>query len=207
MLPVLFVLCLFCCVLIALALHERLTHRWRRCNRCALWFDLGGDVTSTPPWLARLALHGHGLCPTCAQQLKAELCDRRAGPDALEIQCEIYCREKKWEPAVQIAEAIIKLAPERFTGWVFRSFALHELRQTQEAFDLLRPVWFKFPEVWTIPYNLACYCAQLGRLEECEHWFKRAMAIDEQVVKRKAIDDPDLKPLRDSMSGTIWKRE
>jgi hypothetical protein len=32
------------------------------------------------------------------------------------------------------------------------------------------------------------------------------MAIDEHAVKRVALDDPDLKPLWDSMSGTLWKR-
>ena len=60
--------------------------------------------------------------------------------------------------------------------------------------------------MWTIPYNLACYCAQLRRLDESREWVKKAMAIDEHTVKRAAIDDPDLKPLWDSMSGTIWKR-
>jgi hypothetical protein len=48
--------------------------------------------------------------------------------------------------------------------------------------------------------------AQLGRLEECKAWFQKAMAIDEHAVKRAAIDDPDLKPLWDSMGGTFWKR-
>jgi hypothetical protein len=60
--------------------------------------------------------------------------------------------------------------------------------------------------VWTIPYNLACYSAQLQHLEEAEKWLKKAMAIDEKTVKRAAIDDPDLLPLWDSMSGTLWKR-
>jgi hypothetical protein len=31
-------------------------------------------------------------------------------------------------------------------------------------------------------------------------------AIDEQTMKRAAIDDPDLKPLWESMGGTLWKR-
>ena len=31
------------------------------------------------------------------------------------------------------------------------------------------------------------------------------MAIDEHTVKRAGIDDPDLKPLWDSMSGTLGK--
>jgi len=64
----------------------------------------------------------------------------------------------------------------------------------------------KFSNVWTVSYNLACYCAQLGRLDECQNWFKRAMSIDELAVKRAAVDDPNLKPLWDSMSGTLWKR-
>jgi len=46
----------------------------------------------------------------------------------------------------------------------------------------------------------------LGRLGEFQDWFKQAMAIDGHTVKRAAIDDPDLKPPGDSMSGTLWKR-
>jgi hypothetical protein len=52
-----------------------------------------------------------------------------------------------------------------------------------------------FPDDPALLLNLACYCAQLGRLEECKAWFTKAMAIDEHTVKRAAIDDPDLKPL------------
>jgi hypothetical protein len=80
---------------------------------------------------------------------------------------------------------------------------LHELKRTQEAFDQLLLVADRFSQVWTIPYNLACYCAQLGRLDQCEEWFRKAMAIDEHTVKRQAIDDPDLKPLWDSLSNTL----
>ena len=97
-------------------------------------------------------------------------------------------------------------APDRSDGWIHRSYALHALKQTQGAHDSLLPVADRFPQVWTIPYNLACYCAQLGRLDECEEWFKKAMTIDKQTVRQAAVDDPDLKPLWDSMGGTSWKR-
>ena len=132
--------------------------------------------------------------------------EHRAHPDVLELRWHIYSRAKKWEACADIAGAIIKLDPKRADAWIHRSFALHELKRTQEAYDQLLPVAMKFRKEWTIPYNLACYCAQLGWLEECEKWFKQAMAIDEHTVKREAIDDPDLKPLWDSMSGTKWKR-
>ena len=132
--------------------------------------------------------------------------DLRAHPDVLEVRLEIYAQAKKWDLCVDIAGAIIELDPDRAEGWIQRSFALHELKLTQDAFDQLLPAAEKFPEVWTIPYNLACYCAQTGRLEECKKWFNMAMNIDENTVKRAAIDDPDLKPLWDSMSGMVWKR-
>jgi tetratricopeptide (TPR) repeat protein len=130
----------------------------------------------------------------------------RAHPDVLDVRWRIYARAKKWDACVDIAAAIVKLAPARPDGWIHRSYALHELGRTLEAFDNLVPVAGKFPKVWAIPYNLACYCAQLGRLDECQEWFKKAMVVDEHAVRRAAIDDPDLKPLWDSMSGTVWKR-
>ena len=91
-------------------------------------------------------------------------------------------------------------------AWLSRSFALHELNRTREAFDLLLPVAEKFSQELVIPYNLACYCAQLGRFDQGREWFKKALAIDEKSARAAAIFDPDLKPRWDSMSGTIWKR-
>lgn len=131
----------------------------------------------------------------------------RAHPEVLTLRCEIHGRAEKWEACVGIAEAVVKLDSTRPEGWIHRSFALHVLQRTQEAFDKLLPAAEKFPEVWTVPYNLACYCSQLHRFDEAQQWFKKAMAIDEHTVKRAGIDDPDLKPLWDSMSGTLWKRE
>jgi tetratricopeptide (TPR) repeat protein len=93
-----------------------------------------------------------------------------------------------------IAAALVKLTPECSDSWVHRSFALHLLNRTQEAFDNLLPVAEKFPDVWQIPYNLACYCSVLGRFDESQHWFKKAIVIDDKTVQRAGIDEPDLKP-------------
>ena len=131
----------------------------------------------------------------------------RVHPHVLEIRWQIYAIEKKWEACADIAETIIKLAPEDHHGWIHRSFALHELKRTEKAFENLLPIADKFSKIWTIPYNLACYCSQLQRLDEAQIWFKKAMAIDEKIVKETAIDDLDLLPLWNSMSGTLWKRE
>ena len=88
----------------------------------------------------------------------------RVHPDVLEVRWQIYAKEKKWEVCVDIAGAIIELDPKRPDAWIHRSYALHELKRTQEAFDQLLPVSDRFSKVWTIPYNLACYCAQTGAI-------------------------------------------
>jgi tetratricopeptide (TPR) repeat protein len=147
------------------------------------WADLGNHPEANQE-LERIspALHGH--------------------PDVAEVRWHIHAQAKQWDACVDVAEAIIKLDPDRHDAWVHRSFALHELKRTREAFDLLVPVARRFPKVWTIPYNLSCYCAQLGRLDECQTWFRKALAIDAHTVQQAASDDPDLKPLWESMSGT-----
>ena len=129
----------------------------------------------------------------------------KSHPDVLLVRWQIYAKAMKWEACVDIADSVVQQVPDVAEGWIQRSFALHELKRTEEAHDLLMPALEKFPKDWFVPYNLACYCSQLNRFEEAEKWFKQAMAIDEETVKREAIDDPDLKPFWDSMSGSVWK--
>ena len=96
----------------------------------------------------------------------------RAHPDVLEIRLEIFFRGKQWLGCIEIGNVLVEARPKKSIGWIHRSFALHELKRTQEAFELLLPAAKKFPALWVIPYNLACYCAQLNRLDDCKEWFQ-----------------------------------
>jgi predicted Zn-dependent protease len=120
----------------------------------------------------------------------------RAHPDVLAVRCDIFTEAMKWPAVVAVASALVQLIPDRPSGWVRRSFALHGLKQTQQAFDLLLPAVRKFPEVSTIPYNLACYCAQLGGIEEARHWLHQSYEVgNAAILKNAARNDPDLAPL------------
>jgi tetratricopeptide (TPR) repeat protein len=121
----------------------------------------------------------------------------------------LYAKEKNWDACVDIATTLVKIAPERANSWVHRAYSLRRAKggALEIAMYALLPAVDLFPKVWLIPYNLACYCSMLGRLDEAQGWFKKASAMNEKAVHRIAIDDPDLKPLLYSMSGTMWKRE
>jgi len=120
----------------------------------------------------------------------------RVHPDVLEVRWQIYAKEKKWDVCVDIAGALVAKAPERPFGWVHRSFALHELKQTQLASDLLEPAADLFTDVWIIRYNLACYASRLGKHDEAWEWLTDAFDLtdDENAVKLMALDDDDLEP-------------
>jgi predicted Zn-dependent protease len=115
--------------------------------------------------------------------------------DVLEVRFAICAKSKKWVICMELAAAMLDLAPERPTTWINSAFTLHELKQTQEAWDALVMVQHRFPDVPTIPYNLACYACQLGRLDESLRQLRRALKLGGDNYRRMALEDDDLKPL------------
>ena len=130
------------------------------------------------------------------QELEKIAPQMRAHPQVLEVRWQIYAAARKWEPALDIASALITLVPESPIGWVHRSFCLHELKRTAEARDNLLPAVENFPEDAIMRYNLACYECLLGRLEQAKDWLETAFRLgDARTLKLMALDDPDLQPL------------
>lgn len=124
----------------------------------------------------------------------------RVHPDVLEIRWQIYAKEKKWLACVDIGHAIINGDPHRASGWLNHSSALHHLQRTSEAYTHLAAVADDFPENWHVPFDLACYCSRLGRMDEAEKWLKMAFAHNDPNTKFTALDDPELLPLFKSQS-------
>ena len=51
-----------------------------------------------------------------------------------------------------------------------------------------------------LPYNLACYECQLGRLEQAKVWLEQACKLGgRKQIKLMALQDPDLEPLWEEM--------
>ena len=122
--------------------------------------------------------------------------ERRAHPDVLEVRWQVSAKAGKWDACVDIGKALTQLAPDRAVSWIHHAFALHELKRTKEAWDVLSPVAHRFPTESTMPYNLACYAAQMENLIEARDLLAQAFKLgDAKQMKLIAMDDPDLAAL------------
>ena len=76
------------------------------------------------------------------------------------------------------------------------AYALHELKRTKEAWDILLPVATRFPGEYIVRYNLACYACQLGNLPTARKWLERAVeVVGPDLIRKMALQDADLEPL------------
>ena len=116
----------------------------------------------------------------------------RVHPDVLEVRWLIHHKVENWELCENIGSALVKLVPERTTGWIHRSFALHEMKRTQEAYDALKPALDTFKNEQLIWYNMACYACVLGNKEEARELLSKAIELGGDAVKTQALEDPDL---------------
>ena len=123
-------------------------------------------------------------------------------PDVLDVRWTILSAGGTWNAALEVAERLVQVAPSRSSGWVHRAYALRRSKGggLQLAWAALRPAFEKFPKEPIIPYNLACYAAQFGRLDEAWDWLHKAMDAAGDVASIKAM------ALRDSDLAALWER-
>lgn len=118
----------------------------------------------------------------------------RAHPYVLELRYKIYDAAGRWDMALGVAKGVRELLPDNQWGHFYTAYALHELKRTQEAYDVLKAVIFKFPDHQLMHYNLACYACRLGKLKAAMKWLEQAIDLGAEIHKQ-ALEDPDLEPL------------
>ena len=67
-------------------------------------------------------------------------------PDLVELRWRIYAQAKNWSACADIGKALTQLAPGSAVSWIHHAYALHELKRTQDAFDVLSPVAQRFSD-------------------------------------------------------------
>lgn len=113
----------------------------------------------------------------------------------------IYEHQETWNKAQEIAARMRQAHPDNPFGYIHYAYSTRRISGggLKAAWDALEPAAKLFPQEPIIPYNLACYAAQLKRQDEAWEWLTKAMAIGDKALLRKmALSDPDL--------VSIWPR-
>jgi tetratricopeptide (TPR) repeat protein len=119
-------------------------------------------------------------------------------PPVLVVWLEVYQHWQKWAEAESIATRLLEIEPDE-PGWLLAlAYATRRNRGLAFAHEILLPAGEKFPTCGTIQFNLACYCAQLGQLDEARKRLGRAVQLD-KTFAAMAKSDPDLEALWEEM--------
>jgi tetratricopeptide (TPR) repeat protein len=128
-------------------------------------------------------------------------------PCTLDIRWQLHAKRDEWTEAESVGEQLIDIAPELPSGWIHRAYALHEMKETEQALSILEPAAETFPDNGLIRYNLACYYCRLGRPSEALDWIRKAArAHGVKKTLDMAVEDPDLEPLIGEIKRALRKK-
>ena len=128
----------------------------------------------------------------------------RHHPDVLIVRWKIHAQTKDWERALDVGRAMVRVAPEKPTGWICLSYSLYNTDQSEEAWTKLLCAQKKFPNISAIPYFLACLACQLGRTPEATRWLARwNEMVGESDLKDTARKDPRLQDAWKDFDETV----
>jgi len=110
---------------------------------------------------------------------------------AAKLRLQILMRSRRWEEAVNIGAWLCQHDPAEPDHWIHHAFSLHEIGRTREAHALLLSGPASLGRLPIYHYNLGCYDAVLGNIEEALHHLRKAFSLDKQF-RVFAQSDPDL---------------
>jgi len=98
----------------------------------------------------------------------------------------------------EVAKRLAEFQPNDIQWTISLAYATRRANSIQAAKEILLNAESKFPKEAIIKYNLACYCCQLGEIENARNYLKKVFEID-STWRAQALDDEDLRPLWDSL--------
>ena len=135
-----------------------------------------------------------GMLEDALAELDTLPADLQEGAAVLQMRLFIHMREKRWGQALEISRTFCRVQPEETLGFIHAAFCLHELRRTAEAKALLLAGPAALLGEATYHYNLGCYDAALGNIEEAQGHLRTSFRLDGKF-REYARTDPDLRPV------------
>ncbi len=112
--------------------------------------------------------------------------------EVLQVRLFVLMRGRRWADAFDVCERLVELFSSETTGFIHGAFCLHELDRTREAKDLLLRGPASLLREATYYYNMGCYEAVLGNIEDAQHALEISFRMDDKFRQIAKID-PDLK--------------
>lgn len=120
----------------------------------------------------------------------------RAREEVLQMRLFVFMRSRRWDDALDVCARLRRDSPDCSTGYIHGAFCLHEMGRTLEAKQLLLTGPSCLLREPTYHYNLGCYDAVLGNLDEASHHLETSFQLDKKF-RELAKYDPDLKAVKD----------
>lgn len=117
--------------------------------------------------------------------------------EVLELKVEILHKLESWNLAREVSKFLSDTSPENSQYVIWKAYATRRISGIREAEKVLLGAIVAHENDPIIHYNLACYAAQLGRIDEAKTSLTKAIEIDPNV-RQMILDDPDLEPLWES---------
>ncbi len=136
-----------------------------------------------------------GMKREAAEALGEMVAEENDTLPALAMRAAVFHELADWPRAAEAATLLCERSPEDARHWIQRAYAVRRSRTIEDARTILLEALERHPGEAMIRFNLACYEAQLGRIENARGYLADACRMDPGCVEL-AKTDPDLEPLR-----------
>jgi len=124
--------------------------------------------------------------------------EEQRSQEVRQVRLFIHMRARRWSDAMLVCDELRAADPQQTTSYIHGAFCLHELGRTREAKDLLLKGPASLLREATYYYNIGCYDAVLGNLEDAQHALEISFRMDDKF-REIAKYDPDLKEVMSSL--------
>lgn len=115
--------------------------------------------------------------------------------DVQNVRVALLHEQQDWPRLLSLARELVARQPEEPGWWVSLAFATRRVESLEHAHTVLLEAVKHHPDQAIIHFNLGCYAAQTGALEEALRRVRLAIKLSEDF-REIARRDPDLEPLR-----------
>lgn len=159
-------------------------------------------MSLTPPspdelqilWRHLEAAHGYlglGMPLDAWNELEEIDPKHRTTREALIMRAEVCRALERWELMVEVCHFLARHEPDEVGHALNLAYAVRRHENVEAATAILDEARVRFPQEALIPYNLACYRAVSGRIDEAKRLLAEAFTLDSSL-RVTALDDPDL---------------